>query len=89
MDECLFASAFAALPVGGKTAPRRKLRAVWKWSGNGLVFRERGFMTRSQHSSSPGAEPKSVQNRSGFGGGGFLIFEIGSAGGAEPALSRR
>ena len=50
MDECLFASMFAALPVGGKTAPRRKRRVVWKWSGNGLVFParapERGSMTR-------------------------------------------
>ena len=93
MDECLFASVFAALPDGGKTAPRRKRRVVWKWSGNGLVFPARAPECGSMTAAGTAILQAENQNRSKtgpvFGGGGFVLFEIGRANGAEPALSRR
>ena len=63
------------------------------WSGNGLEMvwfsrRERGSMTRR----STTILQAENQNRSKTGpvsGVGFVLFEIGRAGGAEPALSRR
>ena len=72
MDECLFASVFAALPDAAKLHHGENaggVEMVWKWSGfPGARARVRVY-DRSRHSDSPGGEPKSVQNRSGFRGG--------------------
>ena len=67
------------------------------WSGNGLEMvwfsrraPERASMTHRSTTILQAENQNRSQTGPVFGGGdGFVIFEIGSAGGAEPVLSRR